>query len=116
MVERYMKDGKVAVIYSPSFGAGWSHANSPEWWWSDDRQCPTREELLFDATLAKMIDGGCPRGSLVEYAEAKWGEDISTSGLFDAELAWLDPGTQFVVLEYDGAESIKLASELVNVA
>ena len=31
MTEKYIKDGKVAVAYSPGFGAGWSTWNDDVW-------------------------------------------------------------------------------------
>lgn len=106
--DRYVKNGKVAVIYSPGFGAGWMT-------WNGDLGV-SREELLFDPGLAEMIDRGDPKEHWEEYAEGKWGDVLYFGGLSQAHLGWLDSGTEFVVWEYDGAESIILASELVVTA
>lgn len=57
MVERYTReDGKVAVLISPGYGAGWST-------WASDEDV---EFFLFDATMVKAVLAGFPQiaGSL----------------------------------------------------
>ena len=44
-VPKLKRDGKVAVIYSPGFGAGWST-------WADGNA----EAVLFDPELAEMLE------------------------------------------------------------
>lgn len=115
MTCRYVKDGLVAVIYSPGFGTGWSQANTKDVWFGDV-SAPSQDELLFDATLAEMIDRGDPYDALEAYVTDKWGEDGNWLGLIYAKLAWLVPGTQFIIHEYDGAESIVMAADVVVTA
>lgn len=43
-MEKLEKDGKVAILYSPGFGAGWSTWNSE---WAD--------QLVFDKEIAEAI-------------------------------------------------------------
>ena len=46
MVKKLIRDGKVGVIISPDFGAGWST-------WNDDED---REAMLFDSELIIMME------------------------------------------------------------
>lgn len=107
----------VAVIYSPDFGVGWSSQVNPKCYWPYDTKCPDKSDLLFDPVMAEMIDDCRPAEEIIKYAESKWGEDgLSYSCLYDARIYWLPPGTEFIVWEYDGAESIVLAKDAVVVA
>lgn len=99
MVEKYIKDGKVAVLYSPGYGAGWST------WGSDD------EDLVFDCDLAKKVDTGATLDELIRYSEATW-PDQYTGGLQDISICWVEPGTSFKIDEYDGYESVVLMGEV----
>ena len=42
-VEKYVKDGQVAILYSPGYGGGWSTWGEPEMAW---------DKRLVDAFLA----------------------------------------------------------------
>lgn len=90
-MERVVRDGKVAVIYSPGFGAGWYS-------WND------RKELLFDPEIVRCVEAGDSEGAL---ARAK---AIEPSGYFGGlrglSVQWLDEGTVFRISEYDGSEEI----------
>jgi len=105
MTEKLIRDGEVAVLYSPGYGAGWS-----TWCHEDDR---IRCSMLFDPQIADIRDRGTSDWrekaeaiALVKYPEAYIG------GLADLRVRWLPVGTQFRVLEYDGDESIEISSEI----
>ena len=105
MIEKLIRDGKVAVLYSPGYGAGWST------WCHEDET--TRLSMLFDPQIADIRARGDADWQekaqaivLVKYPEAYIG------GLADLEVRWLPVGTQFRVLEYDGHESIEIESEI----
>ena len=90
--EKFIRDGKVAVLYSPGYGAGWSTWNREY-----------AEELLFDSRIVSALlnDGS-------EAAEAVAEElypDTYTGGASDLQVRWLDPNCQFQISEYDGSES-----------
>lgn len=90
-MEKHIVDGRVGVLYSPGFGAGWST-------WGDDA-------LAMDADLVKaFIEGGA--AALVAATEAKY-LDTYTGGAQDVQLEWVPVGTQFRINEYDGNESIE---------
>ena len=91
MVNKLIQDGKVAVIVSHGFGAGWSS-------WDLDHS----EEMLFDQDLAEAILDG---GDRFEVARRKW-PDAYYGGLADAEVEWVEVGTRFYIHEYDGSESL----------
>ena len=91
---KVVRDGKVAVLYSPGFGAGWST------WESGGDQ-----NLIFDPMLVKYVEEG-NFTKLHEYAEMRY-PDVYKGGLSDLTIAWLPVGTLFRINEYDGSESIE---------
>lgn len=101
---RYDEQGLVAVLISPGFGAGWSS-------WGDTDQ---REGRLFDSRLVDHVlaQGGAGLGL---YAESL-GYTGYMGGADDVEVTWLEPGTRFMVDEYDGSESIRTFDDLCHVA
>lgn len=102
--EKLIRDGKIAVIISPGFGAGWSS------WASDHLQ----EFCLFDRRLVECLEAG---GDLAALALGLVGEEyLYTGGASGAEIRWLDVGEQFCVEEYYGFESLRLACDLVMTA
>lgn len=46
-MNKWIKGGKVAVIISPGFGAGWST-------WGEEKD---KQAMLFDSELASLIEG-----------------------------------------------------------
>jgi len=87
------EDGKVAVLYSPGFGAGWYTWNY---------ECP---EILFDPAIVKFVEKE-KWDELATYVALKY-PDIYTGGMKDLEVEWMPVGTEFKINEYDGAESIE---------
>lgn len=99
VAERVVRDGKVAVLYSPGFGAGWST-------WGDSE---FRDRLLFDPEVVAWVEGG-KVGSLPDL-EAKYGIDFYDGGASDLTVRWVPIGTRFRIHEYDGSESVVLFEE-----
>jgi hypothetical protein len=97
-MEKLIRDGKVAVLYSPGFGAGWSTWN---------QELP---ELLFNPAIVDFVEKA-QWDELAVYVELKY-PDIYDGGMRDLEIAWLDVGSQFRIHEYDGSESIEVKEEL----
>lgn len=102
--KRYNEDGQVAVLISPGFGAGWSS-------WESTHQ----DALLFDSRLVDAVLQKMPVDEFVAYCE-RLGYDHYMGGAADLEVVWLDPGTRFMVDEYDGSESIRTFDDLCYVA
>ena len=100
MTEKYIKDGKVAVAYSPGYGAGWST------WVSDDELADT---LLFHPDIIHMILSNKQSEIDTDWLVEHFGEefkDVYCGGVSNLNIRWLPVGTQFRIDEYDGSESV----------
>jgi hypothetical protein len=95
-MEKYIKDGKVAVIYSPGFGAGWYTWNHGDYGY----------ELVFDPGLVDLIINERPWDQVEAYATLKW-PGVYVGGLQEAVVEWIAPGVEFKITEYDGSESLQ---------
>lgn len=93
-MNKLSKDGKVAVLYSPGFGAGW-------YTWNYEYP-----EILFDPAIVKLVEKE-QFEELETYVILKYPE-IYTGGMKDLKVEWIPEGALFKVNEYDGAESIEL--------
>jgi hypothetical protein len=97
---RVVRDGRVAVLFSPGFGAGWST------WGTDE----LRDRLLFDPEVVAWVEGG--KVGPVPDMEAKYGADhFYDGGADDLMIRWVPVGARFRVHEYDGSESVVLFEE-----
>lgn len=104
--EKLVVDGKVAVLISPGFGAGWS-TWAPELFASEETSTAIREFCLFDKTLIQMCLDKASEGDVQKYFETKYpGEVPYLGGWEDVEVQWVQQGLAFTVIEYDGSEYI----------
>lgn len=94
-MKKYEKDGKIGVLVSRGYGAGWSSWNSE---YSD--------VLTMDYDIVKCIEDGDVVGA-IKVAKSKCG-DFYEGGADDLEIEWLDRGTIFEIEEYDGSESLHI--------
>ena len=96
MTKFVREDGKVAVLISPGFGAGWS-----TWDHVNDRE----ENICFDAEVVQWVLDGKPNAA--DFMDATE-ERLKTycGGMRDLVTHWVDPGSKFRIEEYDGSESI----------
>ena len=100
LAERVVRDGKVAVLYSPGFGAGWST-------WADKE---IRERLLFDPEVVAWVEDG-KSGPLPDI-ESKYGDGyVYDGGASELMIRWVPLGVRFRIHEYDGSESVILDDE-----
>jgi hypothetical protein len=88
------EDGKVAVLYSPGFGAGW-------YTWNYEHP-----EILFDPAIVKLVEKK-QFDELETYVTLKY-PGIYTGGMKDLAVEWIPEGALFKINEYDGSESIEL--------
>jgi hypothetical protein len=91
--EKLERDGNVAVLISPGYGAGWYSWNSKH------------EGMLFDRDIAEFVLAG-KQAQAVAVAERKY-PGIYKGGGDDLTVAWVPKGQRFEVDEYDGNESIR---------
>ena len=93
------------ILFSPGYGAGWST-------WSDDDLPGVQEFLLKDPTLVEMAERNAPEKEVKAYIDSKFPDaHIYTGGWRDIEVVDIPAGTQFIVTEYDGHESIQTNTE-----
>lgn len=94
-MNKLIRDGKVAVLISPEYGAGWST-------WNYDLP-----EILFDPEVVKMVEDKTDSETIQLYCDAKY-PDHYFGGADDLEVKWLPIGTEFKVNEYDGFETLEI--------
>ena len=93
-MNKLIDNGKVAVLYSPEFGAGWSTWN------------PEVPELVFDPAIVVFVEKD-QWAELETYVILKY-PGIFKGGMKDLAVAWLPEGTEFRISEHDGAENIEI--------
>ena len=95
MSNKVVRDGKVAVLYSPGIGAGWST------WNSDDT------DLMFDPVIVDFVLNKSENWiqGVMAYCSIAY-PDAYTGGVSGLKVEWVASGTQFFIGEYDGSESI----------
>ena len=94
-MQKLIRDGQVAVLVSPGYGAGWYSWHS-------------NEQLLFDPSIVQWIEED-DREKIQAYLELRY-PDETTIGLEDLVVEWVPVGARFRIEEYDGAESLVLES------
>lgn len=99
-MDKVVRDGKVAVLVSPGFGAGW---------YSWNRDCP---QCLFDPDVVAWIENGKP-GDVPNMEEKHSIDYFYDGGAHDLQIVWVSEGAKFRIHEYDGSESLILESEEV---
>ena len=104
-MEKEIRRNQVAVLISPSFGAGW---------YSWNRSHP---ELLFSPKIIWMVE----RNRSNQIDEDWVLKNLGISGIYcggakGLEIHWLPVGTAFEVKEDAGAESLVTLTNLVLVA
>ena len=91
-MDKVVRDGKVAVLVSPGYGAGWSTWN---------KNCAA---CLFDPEVVAWVENG-KQGPIPDM-EAKYGGFFFDGGAEDLLIEWVPVGERFRIDEYDGSESI----------
>ena len=99
---KFFAEGKVGVIISSDFGAGWST------WASTDVQ----EFLMMDHQLVAMCLANAPTEKVENYLSTK-DIVIYMGGWSGTYVAFLPQNISFYIHEYDGSESIITKEQLV---
>ena len=97
-MDKVVRDGKVAVLYSPDYGAGWFSWN------------PERIEILFDPAIVELVEKGTWQ-ELKTYVTLKY-PDLYIGGMDDLKIEWVPEGTLFVIQEHDGNEWVELRDQI----
>lgn len=99
--DRIVKDGQVAVLYSPGFGAGWST------WAGKDHT----KDLVFDPWIVDIL--------LSDHSQEEKTQLVTThclikyptlylGGIDDLAIKWVPQGSEFRITEYDGSETVEI--------
>lgn len=98
-MDKVIKDGKVAVLVSHGYGAGWYS-------WSGNEDC------LYDPEIVQLVLDKTPWQEIQKVAETKWPDDY-WGGAQGLTVVWVPKNTKFRIDEYDGAESIEYNYDVV---
>lgn len=93
-------NGRVAVLVSHGWGAGWYSWHGVE-------------ELLYDPIVVELVrkadfEKVDLSDEIIQYCEKKYGDDIYFGGIDGLTIEWVPVGEKFRINEYDGAESLEL--------
>lgn len=100
-MNKLIRDGKVGVLVSPGFGAGWSSWNSEN-----------KEFYCMDKGLVKLKLQDATAEDVKRYIESKGMECGYLGGWSDTQVVWVEEGKKFNIYEYDGHESLKFVENL----
>jgi len=98
LINKVIRNGKVAVLVSPGYGSGWSHGRE------------SAEAMVFCPELVEAIERDTEPHTLQLIAETLFSDEY-LGGLDDVVIEWVDVGRKFRITEYDGFESIEFADK-----
>lgn len=105
-MEKVIRDGKVAVLLSAGYGAGWGSWNYG-----------IHDVIMFHPKIVQMVEDGREMDITEEWLEKELGlEGVYTGGRDGLYIKWVPEGTKFRIDEYDGAETIITDEDLNIVA
>lgn len=98
-MKKIERDGKVAVLVSPGFGAGWST-------WADNE---IRESVCMNAEIVQAVLDD-DRAKAVAIAK-RLHPGFFAGGWQDIKVEWVPKGEAFEIQEYDGNESLVIIGQ-----
>ena len=105
-MEKVIRDGKVAVLLSGGWGAGWG-----SWNYGD------HNILMFHPKLVQMVEEGRHEEITEKWLKSELGlKNVFLGGVEGLYIKWVPEGTRFRIDEYDGAETIITEEDLNMVA
>ena len=105
-MEKVVRDGKVAVLLSRGYGAGWGSWNYG-----------VHDVIMFHPKIVQMVEDGREMDITEEWLKSELGlEEVFTGGRDGLYIKWVPEGTRFRIDEYDGAETIITDEDLDMVA
>ncbi len=101
-MNKVIRDGKVAVLYSEGYGAGWITWNS------------NHSAILYDPTVVAWVESGKPEDDEFRLGLENKYPGIYLGGLRNLETRWVPQGKRFRVEEYDGYERVVIEGEVTD--
>lgn len=101
-MQKVERDGKVAVLVSPGYGAGWST-------WASDTEAA--QEMMFSKEIIEAILGGLREEALARKAKEVFPDEYC-GGVTDCVVKWVEKGAVLLITEYDGYEKLEIISHL----
>ena len=96
-MEKVIKDGKVAVLVSHGWGAGFHTWGAPI-------------EAIFDPTLVELIEKQQIEEATT-YAQKAY-PTAFLGGIADLAVEWIPEGRKFRIAEYDGKEWVEYEDDI----
>ena len=94
------ENGKIGVIVSPGYGAGWSTRSDP------------KKFLCMDRGLVRMKINGDNNDKVKKYLESVGLNGVCMGGWSSAVVEWVSKGDAFRIEEYDGFESLVISHDI----
>lgn len=105
-MEKVVRDGKVAIVLSRGYGAGWGSWNYG-----------VHDVIMFHPKIVQMVEEGRELDITEEWLKSELGlEEVFNGGRDGLYIKWIPEGTKFRIDEYDGAETIITDEDLNMVA
>jgi len=100
-MDKVIRNGEVAVLFSPGFGAGW-------YTWNTEHPA-----ILYDPVVVKWVEEDKPaaEGLRLEATLEEKYPGCYLGGIDNLDIRWVPVGSRFVVDEYDGSESVVVEQE-----
>lgn len=101
---RMERDQRIAVLYSPGYGAGWAT-------WNDKELTPiltTHRDIVQCVLDGDHLKAAKVATELAREALGKPDAYICVGGAETLEIEWITKGSQFEFEEYDGSERIHI--------
>ena len=105
-MKKLVRDGKVAVLYSPGFGIGWYNDHG-------------YEELVFHPKLVELVEQNKQKEITKELVKDILVNEYGYKsefiyvygGVKQLKIEWITEGCLFEIDEYDGSESIHVIGD-----
>jgi len=95
-MDKVIRDGKVGVLVSHSYGAGFHTWGAPL-------------QAIFDPKLIELVENEKYQEA-IDYVTTTY-PDAYTGGIQDLVVTWIRQGSKFIIDEYDGFESVRILEE-----
>lgn len=108
MAEKFIKNGKVAVIISPGYGAGFST------WGNNRNEAGFNEDMAFDPVIVQAILDKKPYTEIYKIAKKRYPDTYISEYDLKLTVVWLKQGTKFNIQEYDGSEYLLTDEDFIT--